>query len=318
MSTQCKMKERKVVYMGTPDFAVPILEMLIKNTNVILVVTQPDKEVGRKKEKKYSPIKEVAIKNNIEVYQPIKIKNEFDYILSKEPDIIITCAYGQIIPNELIETPKYKAINVHASLLPKLRGGAPIHHAIIDGYKETGITIMYMSPKLDAGDIISQEKISIEQTDNVGTLHDKLSKLGEKLLLETLPLIFENKNKRIKQNESEVTYGYNITREEEKIDFNKTAEEVYNQIRGLNPFPLAYATLDGEETKIIKAEVNCSSKGKVGQIIEITKNSIIVKCKDQSVEITEIKPFGKKAMTVKDYLNGIKKENLLYKEYNNE
>lgn len=276
------MKEQKVVFMGTPDFAVPILEMLIKKTNVILVVTQPDKEVGRKKEKKYSPIKEVALKNNIEVYQPIKIKNEFEYILSKKPDIIITCAYGQIIPNELIEVPKYKAINVHASLLPKLRGGAPIHHAIIDGYKETGITIMYMSPKMDAGDIISQGKINIEQTDNVGTLHDKLSKLGEELLLETLPLIFDNKNKRIRQDESKVTYGYNITREEEKINFNKTAEEVYNQIRGLNPFPLAYAILNGEETKIVKAKINPNNKGEIGQIIEITKDSIIVKCKDQS------------------------------------
>lgn len=312
------MKEQKVVFMGTPDFAVPILEMLIKKTNVILVVTQPDKEVGRKKEKKYSPIKEVALKNNIEVYQPIKIKNEFEYILSKKPDIIITCAYGQIIPNELIEVPKYKAINVHASLLPKLRGGAPIHHAIIDGYKETGITIMYMSPKMDAGDIISQGKINIEQTDNVGTLHDKLSKLGEELLLETLPLIFDNKNKRIRQDESKVTYGYNITREEEKINFNKTAEEVYNQIRGLNPFPLAYAILNGEETKIVKAKINPNNKGEIGQIIEITKDSIIVKCKDQSIEITEIKPFGKKTMTVKDYLNGIKRANLLYKEFNNE
>ena len=312
------MKEQKVVFMGTPNFAVPILEMLIKKTNVILVVTQPDKEVGRKKEKKYSPIKEVALKNNIEVYQPIKIKNEFEYILSKKPDIIITCAYGQIIPNELIEVPKYKAINVHASLLPKLRGGAPIHHAIIDGYKETGITIMYMSPKMDAGDIISQGKINIEQTDNVGTLHDKLSKLGEELLLETLPLIFDNKNKRIRQDESKVTYGYNITREEEKINFNKTAEEVYNQIRGLNPFPLAYAILNGEETKIVKAKINPNNKGEIGQIIEITKDSIIVKCKDQSIEITEIKPFGKKTMTVKDYLNGIKRANLLYKEFNNE
>lgn len=309
------MKNKKVIFMGTPEFAVPILQMLIENTEVILVVTQPDKEVGRKKEKKSSPIKELANKNNIETFQPIKIKEDYKYILEKNPDIIITCAYGQIIPNELIETPKYGAINVHASLLPKLRGGAPIHHAIIDGYKKTGITIMYMSSKMDAGDIISQKEITINDKDNVGTLHDKLSKIGTELLKETLPLIFEQKNERIKQNEEEVTFGYNITREEEKIDFNKTAEQVYNQIRGLNPFPLAYAILNEEETKIIEANINEKTIGKVGKITEITKNSIIVKCKDKSIEITKIKPFGKRIMEVKDYLNGIKKEALINKEF---
>lgn len=309
------MKNKKVIFMGTPEFAVPILQMLIKNTEVLLVVTQPDKEVGRKKEKKFSPIKELAIKNNIETFQPIKIKEDYKYILEKNPDIIITCAYGQIIPNELIETPKYGAINVHASLLPKLRGGAPIHHAIIDGYKKTGITIMYMSSKMDAGDIISQKETIINEKENVGTLHDKLSKIGTELLKETLPLIFEQKNERIKQNEEEVTFGYNITREEEKIDFNKTAEQVYNQIRGLNPFPLAYVILNEEETKIIEANINEKTIGKVGEITEITKNSIIVKCKDKSIEITKIKPFGKRIMEVKDYLNGIKKETLINKEF---
>jgi len=309
------MKNKKVIFMGTPEFAIPILQMLIENTEVLLVVTQPDKEVGRKKEKKFSPIKELAIKNNIETFQPIKIKEDYKYILEKNPDIIITCAYGQIIPNELIETPKYGAINVHASLLPKLRGGAPIHHAIIDGYKKTGITIMYMSSKMDAGDIISQKETIINEKENVGTLHDKLSKIGTELLKETLPLIFEQKNERIKQNEEEITFGYNITREEEKIDFNKTAEQVYNQIRGLNPFPLAYAILNEEETKIIEANINEKTIGKVGEITEITKNSIIVKCKDKSIEITKIKPFGKRIMEVKDYLNGIKKETLLNKEF---
>lgn len=308
------MKDKKVIFMGTPDFAVPILEMLIENTKVVLVVTQPDKEVGRKKEIKYTPVKELAIKNNIEVFQPTKIKESYEYILTKKPDIIITCAYGQIIPNELIETPQYKAINVHASLLPKLRGGAPIHHAIIDGYEKTGITIMYMSSKMDAGDIISQKEIKIEEKDNVGVLHDKLSKIGTELLKETLPTIFENKNERIKQDENKVTFGYNITREEEKIDFNKTSKQVYNQIRGLNPFPLAYAILNGEETKIIEAKINDSTSGNTGQITNITKESIIVKCKDKSIEITKIKPFGKRIMEVKEYLNGVKKETLINKE----
>ena len=168
---------------------------------------------------------------------------------------------------------------------------------------------------MDAGDIISQKETIINEKENVGTLHDKLSKIGTELLKETLPLIFEQKNERIKQNEEEVTFGYNITREEEKIDFNKTAEQVYNQIRGLNPFPLAYAILNEEETKIIEANINERTIGKVGEITEITKNSIIVKCKDKSIEITKIKPFGKRIMEVKDYLNGIKKETLLNKEF---
>ena len=248
------MKDKKVIFMGTPDFAVPILEMLIENTKVVLVVTQPDKEVGRKKEIKYTPVKELAIKNNIEVFQPTKIKESYEYILTKKPDIIITCAYGQIIPNELIETPQYKAINVHASLLPKLRGGAPIHHAIIDGYEKTGITIMYMSSKMDAGDIISQKEIKIEEKDNVGVLHDKLSKIGTELLKETLPTIFENKNERIIQDENKVTFGYNITREEEKIDFNNnlTDEEI---ISFFDNYPLAKKYLNNNVKNSIHIKV---------------------------------------------------------------
>ena len=186
------MKDKKVVFMGTPEFSVPVLEMLIENTNVIMVVTQPDKGVGRHKEMKASPVKECALKHGIEVYQPEKIRKEFEYILSKNPDVIITCAYGQIIPVELLETPKYKAINVHASLLPKLRGGSPLHRAIINGYIKTGITIMYMAPGMDDGDIITQESIKINDTDNVGTIHDKLSILGRDLLLKTLPDIFRS------------------------------------------------------------------------------------------------------------------------------
>lgn len=308
------MKDKKVVFMGTPEFSVPILEMLIKETNVILVVSQPDKEIGRKKEITFSPIKKLALENNIEVFQPIKIRKDFEYILEKEPDIIITCAYGQLIPVELLEYPKYKAINVHASLLPKLRGGAPIHHAIIDGLEETGITIMYMAEKMDDGDIISQAKLKIEDTDNVGTLSDKLSLLGQRLLKETLPSIFNRKNTRTRQDESKVTFGLNIKREEEKLDFKKTAKEVYNQIRGLNPWPLANAELDGQEIKIIEANICEKEEGNPGNIIEITKNSIIVKCLDKSIEITKLKPFGKKTMMAKDYLNGIKKEELIGKE----
>ena len=300
------MKDKKVIFMGTPEFAVPILEALVENTNVVLVVTQPDKEVGRKKELKYTPIKEVAIKNNIEVFQPIKIRNDYEHILDKNPDIIITCAYGQIIPKELLETPKYKAINVHASLLPKLRGGAPIHHAIIDGYKETGITIMYMNEKMDEGNIISQESVVIEDTDNVGTLHDKLSLMGRDLLIKTLPSIFNESNESIPQNNEEATYGYNIKREEELINFNNSSNEVFNQIRGLYPFPTGYAVLDNENIKILESHIGTSSKGIPGEIINISKQGIGVMCKDKEIIITKVKPEGKKEMNSIDFINGHK------------
>lgn len=218
------MKNKKVVFMGTPLFSVPVLEMLIENTNVVLVVTQPDSFVGRKKELKYPPVKECAIKHNIPVFQPTKIRNEYEEILKYNPDIIITCAYGQIIPSILLDTPKYKAVNVHASLLPKLRGGSPLHKCIIDGYSETGVTIMYMAPGMDDGDIITQKKINIEDSDNVGTIHDKLSVMGRDLLLLTLPSIFDGTCNRTKQNESEVTFAYNIKREEENLTLIKLQE----------------------------------------------------------------------------------------------
>lgn len=298
------MKDKRVVFMGTPEFSVPVLEMLIENTNVVLVVTQPDKEVGRHHELKATPIKECALKHNIEVYQPNKIRNEYEYILEKNPDIIITCAYGQIIPSVLLDTPKHKAINVHASLLPKLRGGSPLHKCIIDGYKETGVTIMYMAPGMDDGDIITQRSIEIKDTDNVGIIHDKLSIMGRDLLLETLPNIFSGNITRTKQNPDEVTYAYNIKREEEKIDFNKTAREVFNQIRGMYPFPVAYTTLNGEVIKICESVIGNSSKGKPGEIIETSKDGISVMCKDKNIIITRLKPGGKKEMSAKDYLNG--------------
>ena len=304
------MKDKRVVFAGTPEFSVPVLEMLDQNTNVVLVVTQPDKEVGRHHEVKFSPVKEYAVKHNIEVFQPNKIRNEYDYILSKNPDIIITCAYGQIIPEILLETPKYKAVNVHASLLPKLRGGSPLHRAIINGYEETGITIMYMAVGMDDGDIITQESIKINDTDNVGIIHDKLSILGRDLLLKTLPNIFSGNISRTKQNEDEVTFAYNIKPEEEKIDFNKTVKEVYNQIRGMYPFPVAYTTLDDLTIKVCESKLGTIESGKPGQIVKVYKDGIGVMCKDKEIILTRIKPAGKKEMSVRDYLNGNRNINL--------
>ena len=305
------MKNKKVVFMGTPLFSVPVLEMLIENTNVVLVVTQPDSFVGRKKELKYPPVKECAIKHNIPVFQPTKIRNEYEEILKYNPDIIITCAYGQIIPSILLDTPKYKAVNVHASLLPKLRGGSPLHKCIIDGYSETGVTIMYMAPGMDDGDIITQKKVNIEDSDNVGTIHDKLSVMGRDLLLLTLPSIFDGTCNRTKQNESEVTFAYNIKREEEKLDFNKTAREVFNQIRGMYPFPIAYTTLNDEIIKICESKIGDKTTGKIGEIIALYDNGIGVKCSDKEIIITKLKPSGKKEMQAKDFINGRGKDKLL-------
>ena len=305
------MKDKRVVFMGTPSFSVPVLEMLIENTNVILVVTQKDAYVGRHHELKCSPVKEVALKHNIEVFQPDKIRNEYQEIIDKNPDIIITCAYGQIIPKELLDYPKYKAINVHASLLPKLRGGSPLHKCLIDGYDKTGVTIMYMNVGMDDGDIISQEEINIEDSDNVGTIHDKLSIIGRDLLLKTLPSIFEGNNNRIKQDESEVTFAYNIKREDEKLDFNKTAREVFNQIRGLYPFPISYITINDEIIKICDSRIGESEKGSIGEIINLYSDGIGIKCSDKEIIITRVKPSGKKEMSVKDYLNGKRNEKLL-------
>ena len=308
----------KIVFMGTPDFAVNVLQGLIDNNyDVVGVVSQPDKEVGRKRILTPTPVKEVALKYNIPVFQPVKIRNEYDDILALEPDLIVTCAYGQIIPKEILDYPRLGCINVHGSLLPKLRGGAPIHHAIMDGLDETGITIMYMDVSMDSGDIISQRSIPINDSDNVGILWDKLSLLGRDLLIDTLPSIINGTNDRIKQDESLVTFGFNVKREEEHLDFNKTSREVFNHIRGLNPWPSAYAVLDDQEMKIYDSEIldKVFSTKLCGEIVDVNKEGIVVKTSDGAIVLKTIKPFGKKMMNSRDYVNGIGKDNLIGKVF---
>ena len=300
------MKDIKVVFMGTPSFAVPILEKLIENYNVIMVVCQPDRAKDKKGNIIYPPVKELALKNNIEVYQPLKLSSEYEYIIEKNPDIIITCAYGQILPSSLLDYPKYGCINVHGSLLPRLRGGAPIHHAIINGDKETGITIMYMDKKMDAGDIISQRSIEIKNTDNLDSIYSSLSTLGSELLIETLPSIINGTNNRIKQNENEVTFGYNISKEDELINFNDSAINIFNKVRGLCSIPGASCYYNGKRLKIYEVEVtNKLSKDIPGKIVEVNKDSLIVTTKDYLIKIKDIKLEGKKRCMVSEYLNGI-------------
>lgn len=306
------MNDLKIVYMGTPEFGLPALEAINSIYNVIAVVCQPDK-VGNRNEVKYCPIKEYALKNNILVLQPESIKNEYKDIIKLEPDMIVTCAYGQIVPKELLDYPKYGCINIHASLLPKLRGGAPIHRAIIEGHKETGVTIMKMVPKMDAGDVITQEKIEILDEDTVGTLHDKLSILGKDLVLKTIPMILSGTATYTKQNESEATFAWVINKEDEHLDFNLTTREIINKVRGLNPFPGCYCMLSGRRLKIWKCTygTTVSDMSLIGQIIKIYDNGIGVRTSNGEVIITELQLEGKRKMNASEFLNGVVNKDLL-------
>ena len=298
--------------MGTPSFAVPILESLIKEYNVVMVVCQPDREKDRKGNIMYPPCKELALQNNIDVFQPHKIRDEYQKVLDMNPDIIITAAYGQIIPDVILDYPKYGCINVHGSLLPKLRGGAPIHHAIINGDKETGVTIMYMDKKMDAGDMISQRSTKIEDNTILDDLYNEISLLGRDLLMETLPSILDETNGRIKQNEDEVTFCFNITKEEEKIDFNNNVKDIHNRIRGLSSVPGAYAIINGKRMKIYLSEkTNILSKKEPGIIEDITGDGIFVNTNDYIIKLLDVKLEGKKRCNIKEFINGIKKDDYI-------
>ena len=305
----------RVVFMGTPLFATNVLKELIDNTNVVLVVSQKDSLVGRKKEITPSPVKKLAIENDIPVFTPDKIREDFEIIRKMKPDLIVTCAYGQILPEELLAIPTIASINVHASLLPKYRGGAPIQRAILNGEKETGITIMYMDKGMDSGDIISTKSIVIEDDDNLETLSNKLSELGSKLLIETLPSIVDGTNKRIKQNEDDVTFAPIISKEDEYIDFNETTISVYNKIRALNPNPGAYFKINGEIIKVYEAKIG-EKRAMPSDISNLYKDGIGIGTKDGEIIITRIQPAGKKIMNTRDYLNGINKEELLRSKIN--
>ena len=308
------MKDKRVVFMGTPDFAVPVLEKLIENTNVVLVVTKKDAYVGRKKILTESPVAMCAHEHNIEVYKPNKLKEDYEYILNKKPDIIITCAYGSIVPKVVLDYPSYGCINVHASLLPKYRGASPIVASILNGEKETGITIMYMDEGIDTGNIIMSRSIEIEDNDNSLSLSNKLSLLGANLLIDTLPKIFEGENFDIPQDNEEATYVGMLKREDEHIDFNSSVENIKNQVRAFSPEPYAFINIDDTEYKISEVEIKKCDVSKIGIIVEVNKDSFGITAKDGIVYIKRIKPSGKKEMSVKDFFNGFDKTSLLNKK----
>ena len=306
------MKEERIVFMGTASFSLAVLKMLFEEDyNIVGVVSQPDRYVGRKKILTMPDVKIEALKHNVPVIQPQRIKADYQDILDLKPDLIITAAYGQLIPQAILDAPKLGCINVHASLLPLYRGGAPVHQCIIDGQEKTGVTIMYMVKKMDAGNIISQKETSILEEDTVGVLYDRLSDLGAELLKETLPSILAGTNQSVPQDESLVTYAPTLSREDERIDWNLSARQIYNKVRGTNPWPGSFTTYNGKTVKIWAGCVHhCENAIKHhahqdnGTIVKIFKDAIGVKVNDGVYLITELQLEGKKKMLVKDYLNG--------------
>ncbi len=305
-------KDTKMIFMGTPEFAVPILNALIKSYNVIAVVTQPDKKAGRKQILTQSPIKKIALKNKIQVLQPEKIKGNIEFIQqikNLKPDLIIVAAYGFILPNELLEMPKFGVLNVHASLLPKYRGASPIQATILNGDKKTGVTIMLVNEKMDEGDILNQNEMEIADNESFSTLHDKLSILGTHLLIDTLPKYLNSEIKPQKQDNSKTTYCQLITKEDGKINWHKSAEEIERQVRALNPWPGTFTLWNNKKIKILQALADGSTKltmtASAGEVIKLD-SGLAVQCGRDALQIKELQLEGKKPMTDKEFLNGYK------------
>lgn len=297
----------RVVFMGTPDFSVPALEELAKVHQVEAVVTQQDKPKGRGHKMQFTPVKEKAIELNIPVYQPEKVRNpEFvDILKNINPDVIVVIAFGQILPKEILEIAKYGCINVHASLLPKYRGAAPIQWAVIDGEKVTGVTTMHMAEGLDTGDIIDTSVLELDEKETGGSLFDKLAIEGGKLIVETLDKLEKGTATRTPQDNEKSTYAAKITKELGKIDFSKSAVEIERLIRGLNPWPSAFTTLDDRQIKVWDATaVEGEAKEEPGQIAEVSKTYIKVATGEGYLKINEIQPAGKKRMAMEAFLNG--------------
>ncbi|EJO5347936.1 methionyl-tRNA formyltransferase [Clostridium botulinum] len=302
------MKDTTIVFMGTPDFAVPSLKKLIEEYEVKAVFTQPDRPKGRGKKLAMSPVKEVALQNNIEVYQPIKLKNdELSIKKLKEinPDFIIVVAFGQILSKEVLDIPKYGCINLHASLLPKYRGAAPINWAIIKGEKESGNTTMFMDEGLDTGDMLLKNVVKIEDDMTAGQLHDILMQKGSNLLVDTIDGLKKGTIKRQKQECEEIIYASMLNKQMGKIDWNKTSKEINLLIRGLNPWPVAYTQYKNKIMKIYGSTILKETSNKTpGTILKVSKEGAKVATKDGILEITTIQFPGKKAMKVEEYIKG--------------
>jgi methionyl-tRNA formyltransferase len=299
-------KEVRIVFMGTPAFAVPSLRALLETEyNVAAVVTQPDRPVGRKRVLTPTPVKEEAARLGIPVLQPPKLRatDAVEALASYRPDLIVTAAYGQILPKSVLAMPKYGCINVHGSLLPKYRGGAPIQRSIMNGETETGVTIMYMAEGLDTGDMIRAAKTPIEPDDHAGTIFEKLSVVGARLLIDTLPSILDGTAPRTPQNEAEATYSPNLTRDDERIDWKRSANELYNQLRGLSPHPGVFTAWNGDVFKIWKAArpSAASHQAVPGTVLSIGSDGLHIAAGNGVFVATEVQPAGKKALAVAEF-----------------
>lgn len=301
----------RIVFMGTPEFAVPSLKLLLEQKyNVVAVVTQPDRPKGRKKTLTPPPVKEAALSLGLPVLQPERMRSPeaVTAIAELKPDLIVTAAYGQILPKALLDIPPLGCINVHGSLLPKYRGGAPIQRSIINGETKTGVTIMYMAEGLDTGDMISVVELPIGEQDTSGTMFEKLSIAGAKLLGETLPAIISGEAKAVPQQDELATYAPNLTREDERIKWSSSARSIYNQVRGLSPMAGAFTYLNGEVFKVWGCELAQSSaaagKAQPGTVIQADEAGIAVQTGDGVLLLTQIQPAGKRAMAASEWLKG--------------
>lgn len=298
---------KKVIFMGTPKIAAVCLAAILehKDINVVAVVCQPDKPVGRHKEIIFSPVKQLALDHNIQVLQDAKVSNLYDKIKQLNPDLIFTCAFGQFIPSNILDLPKYKCVNLHASLLPKLRGGAPIQWAIINQDKQTGFTLMYMDKNMDAGNIIKQYPLNIEPQETYSSLYDRLCVLAGEVISKDFSILFDENLQSTQQNEKDVTFGYNITREDEKINWRKSNLEIDALIRGLYNNPIAYTTYEDQIVKIHKATpVQSYANAAPGSIISLTNQAMIVACGQNALKLELIQMAGKKPMLINQIVNG--------------
>ncbi|MFD2612923.1 methionyl-tRNA formyltransferase [Paenibacillus gansuensis] len=306
-----------IVFMGTPEFAVPSLRVLLEGGyNIVGVVTQPDRPKGRKRVLTPPPVKVEALAHGLPVLQPARMRSPeaVEELARLKPDLIVTAAYGQILPKAVLDLPKLGCINVHGSLLPKYRGGAPIQHSIMNGEPETGVTIMYMAEGLDTGDMISRTALPIGEEDTAGTMFEKLAVAGAALLKETLPAIIEGRIEAVPQNDEEATYSPNITRDDERIQWQRSARDVFNQVRGLNPWPVAFTLWNGEVFKVWKCRIGTVMRSPgaetlvPGTVLRVSDEGIEVAAGDGTVLLTEVQPAGKKAMDVAQFNRGSKLE----------
>ena len=300
------IKSKRIIFMGTPNISSKVLEGLILNGyNVVAVIAQPDREVGRKKILEPVPTKVIAEKYNIPVYQPVKIRKDYEFVKELSPDVIVTLAYGQIVPQGLLDIPKQGCINLHGSLLPKYRGAAPIQYALINNEKVTGMTLMKMVKEMDAGEMYATEEVEISEDDNATSLFEKMGDAALRLILKSLPIYLEGNLKGVAQDESLVTFAPSIKPEEEKIDLSKTKEEIYGLIRGLSDVPGAYLYFEDTKLKIYRAKiVSDETLGEVGEIVKADKFGLYMQTVNGVLSLLDLQQEGKKRMDYKSFVNG--------------